>query len=111
MAIGVAGLGAAGYLPAKAQRPDASEESRAGRPYRESYRGRTIQIHETEYGPDVRVDGDPLHLMQLGANAYVSSTCHYEVLESPLQAARAAVDELQGARLLDIGNGMNFHRM
>lgn len=65
----------------------------------EIYRGRRIQI--TQSG-GAYIDGQQLHLMEMGDGAYLSALCHYELAETPLIAARRAVDELRGANLLTI---------
>jgi hypothetical protein len=63
----------------------------------EAYQGRHIRI--TQSG-GAYIDGRQLHLMKMGDGAYLSALCHYELAETPLIAARRAVDELRGANLL-----------
>ncbi|WP_204048464.1 tyrosinase family oxidase copper chaperone [Microbispora siamensis] len=104
LAVGVGGVGTLGYL--KAQGGPAVVDAHATHSvplYSERYKGRTIEVRESASGTEVYVDGTRLHLMKLGENAYLSAMCHYEVLGSPVQAARAAVNELHGANLVDLG--------
>ncbi|WP_020674093.1 tyrosinase family oxidase copper chaperone [Amycolatopsis nigrescens] len=68
--------------------------------YTETYRGREIWVSGRDGDLAVSIDGRPLHLMKYGETAYLSALCHYEMAESPLLAARRAVDELRGANLL-----------
>ncbi|WP_030904653.1 tyrosinase family oxidase copper chaperone [Streptomyces sp. NRRL F-5126] len=90
-------------------------------PYRqaveETYRGRHISIRPSTgvattgtaaYRPgvhpdvpadDVLVDGRPLKLMRRADGGWMSVVNHYESFPTPLAAARAAVDDLHGARL------------
>ncbi|MFE9675664.1 tyrosinase cofactor [Streptomyces sp. NPDC006259] len=51
-------------------------------------------------GYAVFVDGVELHLMRNADDSWISVVSHYDPVPSPRAAARAAVDELQGARLL-----------
>jgi Tyrosinase co-factor MelC1 len=48
---------------------------------------------------DVRIDGRPLHMMRRADGSWFSVVDHYESFPTPLAAARAAVDDLYGARL------------
>ncbi|MFD5327173.1 tyrosinase family oxidase copper chaperone [Streptomyces sp. NPDC127092] len=68
----------------------------------ETYQGRTIRVAA---GGAVFIDGRPLHLMKFADDAYLSSLCHYEMAPTPLHAARRAVEELRGARLLPTAHG------
>lgn len=52
----------------------------------------------------VTVDGRPLHLMRRADGGWLSMVDHYRSYPTPLEAARAAVDELgPGQRLRDLG--------
>ena len=73
--------------------------------YTETYQGRTIRVAAAAAGGGVFIDGRPLHLMKFADDAYLSSLCHYEMAPSPLHAARRAVEELRGARLLPNAHG------
>ena len=73
----------------------------------EVYRGRRIQGHATDgsghhhgAGYAVFVDGAELHVMRNADGSWISVVSHYSPLPTPRAAARAAVDELQGARLV-----------
>ncbi|MBZ3901332.1 apotyrosinase chaperone MelC1 [Streptomyces griseiscabiei] len=73
----------------------------------EVYRGRRIQGHATEGGGHhhgagyaVFVDGAELHVMRNADGSWISVVSHYAPVPTPRAAARAAVDELQGARLV-----------
>ncbi|MEV5145679.1 tyrosinase cofactor [Streptomyces sp. NPDC052727] len=75
----------------------------------EVYKGRRIQGrpasgggHHHEHGGDyaVFVDGVRLHVMRNADGSWISVVSHYAPVATPRAAARAAVDELQGAPLL-----------
>ncbi|MEU6590110.1 tyrosinase cofactor [Streptomyces sp. NPDC046881] len=75
----------------------------------EVYKGRRIQgrpasggghHHEHGGGYAVFVDGVQLHVMQNADGSWISVVSHYDPVLTPRAAARAAVDELQGAPLL-----------
>ncbi|MFB7508294.1 apotyrosinase chaperone MelC1 [Streptomyces broussonetiae] len=75
----------------------------------EVYKGRRIQgrlmsggghHHEHGGGFEVLVDGVQLHVMQNADGTWISVVSHYDPVATPRAAARAAVDELQGAPLL-----------
>ncbi|MGV9251270.1 tyrosinase family oxidase copper chaperone [Streptomyces sp. NPDC003697] len=51
---------------------------------------------------DVTVDGRPLHLMRRADGTWLSMVDHYESYRTPLEAARAAVDELGPGRRLRV---------
>jgi hypothetical protein len=54
----------------------------------------------------VTVDGRPLHLMRRADGSWLSMVDHYRSYDTPLDAARAAVDELgPGEHLRDTGPG------
>lgn len=73
----------------------------------EVYRGRRIQGrpadgggHHHGAGYAVFVDGAELHVMRNADGSWISVVSHYSPVPTPRAAARAAVDELQGARLV-----------
>ncbi|MQY37635.1 hypothetical protein SRB17_56390 [Streptomyces sp. RB17] len=77
----------------------------------EVYKGRRIQgrpttagtgghHHEHGGGYEVLVDGVQLHVMRNADGSWISVVSHYAPVAGPRAAARAAVDELQGAPLL-----------
>ncbi|MFH9661086.1 tyrosinase cofactor [Streptomyces sp. NPDC017248] len=75
----------------------------------EVYQGRRIQgrpaaggghHHEHGGGYEVFIDGVQLHVMRNADGSWISVVSHYDPVPTPLAAARAAVDELQGAPLL-----------
>ncbi|MFF3376880.1 tyrosinase family oxidase copper chaperone [Streptomyces sp. NPDC002680] len=59
----------------------------------------------------VTVDGRPLHLMRRADGTYLSMVDHYRSYPTPLEAARAAVDELGPGRRLTVegGGGRGVH--
>jgi tyrosinase len=75
------------------------------------YNGRTIRFGHNDAGgampgappivvaPDVRIDDDPLHVMPNGDGTFSTAVHHHRAFPALAEAARAAVDELQGARL------------
>ncbi|WP_327296284.1 MULTISPECIES: tyrosinase family oxidase copper chaperone [unclassified Streptomyces] len=65
----------------------------------EVYRGRRIRGGTVGHETEVTVDGRPLHLMRRADGSYLSMVDHYESYPTPLEAARAAVDELGAAQL------------
>ncbi|MGX2996333.1 tyrosinase family oxidase copper chaperone [Streptomyces sp. JNUCC 64] len=77
----------------------------------ETYRGRRLRGRltsvaaagrERAHAADtvrVTVDGRPLPLMRRADGGYLTVVDHYVSYPTPLEAARAAVDELGGARL------------
>jgi hypothetical protein len=93
--------------------PTASAASAAGHdhgslpPFDEVYQGRRIQgravsggSHHHGAGYAVFVDGVELHVMRNADGSWISVVSHYDPVPTPRAAARAAVDELQGATLL-----------
>ncbi|MGW1636143.1 tyrosinase family oxidase copper chaperone [Streptomyces lavendulae] len=58
----------------------------------ETYRGRHISVDLA--GAAVRIDGRPLHVMRRADGSYLSGVNHFESFATPLELARAAVDEL-----------------
>ncbi|MFE9775202.1 tyrosinase cofactor [Streptomyces sp. NPDC005931] len=79
----------------------------------EVYRGRRIQgrpvtrggHHHHGPGYAVFVDGVELHVMRNADGSWISVVSHYDPVPTPRAAARAAVDELQGAPLLPFPAG------
>ncbi|MDX3797441.1 apotyrosinase chaperone MelC1 [Streptomyces sp. AK04-3B] len=78
----------------------------------EVYRGRRIQGriqsgggHHHGGGYAVYVDGVELHVMRNADGSWISVVSHYDPVSTPRAAARAAVDELQGARLVPFPAG------
>ncbi|MDX3314799.1 tyrosinase family oxidase copper chaperone [Streptomyces sp. NPDC054884] len=80
--------------------------------FEETYRGRRILGLLTTAGAagtghaewTVTVDGRPLHLMRRADGTWMSMVDHYRSYTTPLEAARAAVDELgPGQRLREAG--------
>ncbi|MFF8731033.1 tyrosinase cofactor [Streptomyces sp. NPDC015171] len=111
-AAAVAATGAVITLAAPAA-PAAPAAGHHGAPSPESfdevYKGRRIQgapaaggghHHEHGGGYAVFIDGMQLHLMQNADGTWISVVSHYDPVATPRAAARAAVDELQGAPLL-----------
>ncbi|MDN3024329.1 tyrosinase cofactor [Streptomyces sp. S.PB5] len=73
----------------------------------EVYKGRRIQGrpasgggHHHGAGYAVFIDGVELHVMQNADGSWISVVSHYDPVPTPKAAARAAVDELQGAGLV-----------
>lgn len=87
--------------------PRASAEEHHGSPevFDEVYQGRRIQGRPTgghHGGYRVTVDGVELHVMRNADGTWISVVSHYDPVPTPRAVARAAVDELQGARLLPL---------
>ncbi|MGW3321773.1 tyrosinase family oxidase copper chaperone [Streptomyces virginiae] len=61
----------------------------------ETYRGRHIAVDVA----GVRIDGRPLHVMRRADGSYLSGINHFQSYSTPLEVARAAVDELGTAQL------------
>ncbi|MBW5486256.1 tyrosinase cofactor [Streptomyces bambusae] len=61
----------------------------------ETYRGRHIAVQQA----DVWIDGRRLHVMRRADGSYLSGINHFESFATPLELARAAVDELGTAQL------------
>ncbi|MFF8590612.1 tyrosinase family oxidase copper chaperone [Streptomyces sp. NPDC015220] len=84
-----------------------------GAAFDETYRGHRIRGLRTPArgaAADARwhvtVDGRPLHLMRRADGTWLSMVDHYQPYRTPLEAARAAVDELgPGRRLRDVAPG------
>ncbi|MEU1463008.1 tyrosinase cofactor [Streptomyces sp. NPDC005727] len=89
--------------------PAAEHHHGAPDSFDEVYKGRRIQgrpsdggghHHEHGGGYSVFIDGVELHLMRNADGTWISVVSHYDPVPTPRAAARAAVDELQGAPLL-----------
>ncbi|ANP55154.1 hypothetical protein J2Z21_003352 [Streptomyces griseochromogenes] len=112
-------------VAAACQRPPRSQDDgRQAAAFDETYRGRHIHGVQvpaaTEVPPldrsrergraagrwEVTVDGRPLHLMRRADGTWLSMVDHYRSYPTPLEAARAAVDELSpGEQLRDLAPG------
>ncbi|MDX2679562.1 tyrosinase cofactor [Streptomyces soliscabiei] len=104
---GLLGAGAALVLApvvAASQSPgpqDGSADTPPGS-FEETYRGRRLRgvLTPADRAPgdgprwEVTVDGRPLHLMRRADGTWLSTVDHYCSYATPLEAARAAVDEL-----------------
>lgn len=62
----------------------------------ETYRGRHIAV---DAAAAVRIDGRPLHVMRRADGSYLSGINHFQSYDTPLELARAAVDELGSNQL------------
>ncbi|MEU9235697.1 tyrosinase family oxidase copper chaperone [Streptomyces subrutilus] len=62
----------------------------------ETYRGRHIAVDRA----GIRIDGRPLHVMRRADGSYLSEVNHFQSFGTPLELARAAVDELGTAQLV-----------
>ncbi|GGS57404.1 apotyrosinase chaperone MelC1 [Streptomyces violaceus] len=100
--------GTAGVLPAIAPATAAAGHHDSHGTFDEVYKGRRIQgrpatgtgHHHHGAGYAVFVDGVELHVMRNADGSWISVVSHYDPVATPRAAARAAVDELQGAPLL-----------
>jgi hypothetical protein len=108
-AAAVAVTASAGALTRAAAPPAGAPGHSAPDDFDEVYKGRRIQgrpasggghHHGRGGGYEVFVDGVQLHLMQNADGSWISVISHYDPVATPRATARAAVDELQGARLL-----------
>ncbi|MFJ5967259.1 tyrosinase cofactor [Streptomyces sp. NPDC093060] len=97
-----------------ASRPVPSADGSEDCSFDETYRGRRIlgilvplagrATPESEW--QVTVDGRPLHLMRRADGTWLSMVDHYSSYRTPLEATRAAVDEMgPGQRLRDLAPG------
>lgn len=72
----------------------------------EVFEGRRIQItlgaggHHGVGVPTVKIDGNELHIMPNADGTWVSVVNHYQTYPNPVEAARAAIRDLQGAALV-----------
>ncbi|MFH9863222.1 tyrosinase cofactor [Streptomyces sp. NPDC017202] len=97
--------------PASAASTTSATSSGFPAAFDEVYKGRRIQGRPATGGGHhggghhgggyaVFVDGVELHVMRNADGSWISVVSHYDPVPTPRAAARAAVDELQGARLL-----------
>lgn len=98
---------AAALAATAAVAPRAAAHDHSPETFDEVYKGRRIQGrpssgggHHHGAGYAVFVDGMELHLMRNADGSWISVVSHYDPVPTPRAAARAAVDELQGARLV-----------
>ncbi|MFF4268960.1 tyrosinase family oxidase copper chaperone [Streptomyces sp. NPDC001536] len=110
----LAAVGALALAPVvAASRPPRKGGDPGGTGFEETYRGRRIRGVETSAGRTsgaaewhVTVDGRPLHLMRRADGTWLSMVDHYRSYATPLDATRAAVDELgPGQRLRETHMG------
>ncbi|MEV6612666.1 tyrosinase cofactor [Streptomyces sp. NPDC051051] len=110
-AVGTAAASAANAAPGDHHANSPGSPTSATSPaspaaFDEVYKGRRIQGRPTTGGGHhgggyaVFVDGVELHVMRNADGSWISVVSHYDPVPTPRAAARAAVDELQGARLL-----------
>ncbi|MBV1940253.1 tyrosinase cofactor [Streptomyces sp. BV286] len=104
---GAAGLAVtAGTLAAAPSHESAADRHDGPTAFDEVYKGRRITgrptggHHHHGAGYTVFVDGAELHLMRNADGTWISVVSHYDPVASPRAAARAAVEELQGAPLV-----------
>ncbi|MEU2224819.1 tyrosinase family oxidase copper chaperone [Streptomyces sp. NPDC018347] len=97
-----------------ASRPLPGAQGADGGFFDETYRGRRIQgvlvpsAERAAAGGEWRItiDGRPLHLMRRADGTWLSMVDHYTSYRTPLEATRAAVDEIgPGRRLRDLAPG------
>ncbi|MEU7422885.1 MULTISPECIES: tyrosinase family oxidase copper chaperone [unclassified Streptomyces] len=97
-----------------ASRPGPPAGDPDDRSFDETYRGRRIQgflvpaVARAAAGGDWRItiDGRPLHLMRRADGTWLSMADHYTSYPTPLEATRAAVDQIgPGQRLRDVAPG------
>ncbi|MCW8096415.1 apotyrosinase chaperone MelC1 [Streptomyces tauricus] len=98
---------AASTLAVAAPSPGSAADRQDGpAPFDEVYKGRRIEgrptggHHHHGAGYTVLVDGVELHVMRNADGTWISVVSHYDPVPSPRAAARAAVEELRGARLV-----------
>ncbi|MEU2061095.1 tyrosinase cofactor [Streptomyces sp. NPDC013455] len=105
----VAATASAATLVAPAASAAGHHTPTAPNAFDEVYKGRRIQgraasggghHHEHGGGYEVFIDGVQLHVMRNADGTWISVVSHYDPVATPRAAARAAVDELQGAPLL-----------
>ncbi|MFJ8730169.1 tyrosinase family oxidase copper chaperone [Streptomyces bauhiniae] len=111
----LASVAALGLAPVvAASRPLARAGDPAGNAFHETYRGHRIQgflvpAAARRAGEDewqITVDGRPLHLMRRADGTWMSMVDHYTSYATPLEAARAAADEIgPGQRLREMAPG------
>ncbi|MEU6667606.1 tyrosinase family oxidase copper chaperone [Streptomyces sp. NPDC046727] len=97
-----------------ASRPLPPAEPSDGSAFDETYRGRRIQgflvpasaRKAADRAWQITIDGRPLHLMRRADGSWMSMVDHYTSYRTPLEATRAAVDEIgPGQRLRDLAPG------
>ncbi|MFG2356072.1 tyrosinase family oxidase copper chaperone [Streptomyces sp. NPDC048521] len=97
-----------------ASRPVPPAGGTDGGSFGETYRGRRIQGVLLPVGGrrtvggdwQITIDGRPLHLMRRADGTWLSMADHYTSYPTPLEAARAAVDQIgPGQRLRDLAPG------
>ncbi|QJS11885.1 tyrosinase [Streptomyces argyrophyllae] len=102
-------LALAPLVAASRPAPPAADPGRSS--FDESYRGRRIRgvpvpaagHEEGDIEWRITVDGRPLHLMRRADGTWLSMIDHYTSYRTPLEATRAAVDEIgPGQRLRDL---------
>lgn len=101
----------ASHPPRDAAEPDTGRAP-ADTSFDETYRGRRIRGFRAAGIGEwyVTVDGRPLHLMRRADGTWLTMVDHYGSYTTPLEAARAAVDEMgPGRRLRDTGHGAGAH--
>ncbi|MFF8190716.1 tyrosinase cofactor [Streptomyces bobili] len=115
LAAAAAATGTAAAHSANAAPPGSPDSPDSFDSFDEVYKGRRIQGRPASGGGHhggghhggghgggfaVFVDGVELHVMRNADGSWISVISHYDPVPTPRAAARAAVDELQGARLL-----------
>ncbi|MEV0171928.1 tyrosinase family oxidase copper chaperone [Streptomyces sp. NPDC050803] len=107
-----AAVGALALAPVvAASRPARPQDNPGSVVFDETYRGRRIRGIKTSAARSlgaaewhITVDGRRLHLMRRADGTWLSMVDHYRSYATPLEAARAAVDELgPGERLRETG--------
>lgn len=111
----LASVAALGLAPVvAASRPLPASGGAENRAFDETYRGHRIQgflvpaaVRRAEEGEwQITVDGCPLHLMRRADGTWMSMVDHYTSYPTPVEAARAAVDEIgPGQRLREMAPG------
>jgi hypothetical protein len=98
--LGVLGLSLVGTSSGIARFADARPVSPSDEEdFLEIYKGRRIR-GIAGARPRVFVDDVELHLMRFGVLGFTTQLNHYQTFRTPYRTARAAVDSLNGARLL-----------
>ncbi|MCM1977365.1 MULTISPECIES: tyrosinase cofactor [Streptomyces] len=108
-AAALAAASGAATLAAPAARAAGHHPDPSPAAFDEVYKGRRIQgrvrsggghHHDHGGGYGVYIDDVELHVMRNADGSWISVVSHYDPVATPRAAARAAVDELQGAELL-----------
>ncbi|MGW0949325.1 apotyrosinase chaperone MelC1 [Streptomyces sp. NPDC002623] len=107
VAAGTQLLGAPTARAEEPHRHDSPASPTSPASFDEVYKGRRIQGRPTAGGGHhhgggyaVHIDGVELHVMRNADGTWISVVSHYDPVTTARAAARAAVDELQGARLV-----------